>query len=63
MLCVSGAGECSGCGQCVRKTIHECADCAADIHEGEEAYFIGGEWYCTDCINNARTYIYESEEI
>ena len=47
MLCVNGTKECDGCGLCeTRKEVTVCDECGDPLYEGEEAYVIGGNYYC-----------------
>ena len=35
------------------KVVEECFECYNDLHENEECYYIGGHYYCQNCIDNA----------
>lgn len=62
MLCVSGLRECDGCGECgMNREIHTCSSCGEGLYEGNDAYYINGEYYCETCIDNSRMVI-EREE-
>lgn len=55
MLCVNGTKECDGCGMCeTRKEVTVCDECGDPLYEGEEAYVIGGNYYCESCISDAK---------
>lgn len=35
------------------KVVEECFECGNDLYENEECYYIGGNYYCQNCIDSA----------
>lgn len=35
------------------KVVEECFECGNDLYENEECYYIGGHYYCQNCIDSA----------
>lgn len=39
------------------KPLCTCHECEGEFFEGDEMYYIDGNYYCESCISNARTYL------
>lgn len=57
MCCECGMNPCSvRCPNSDDKEVFwgKCAECGESLYEGDNAYFIGDEVYCEDCVDKSR---------
>lgn len=47
--------ECDGCGDCdpQEPEYDECAECGAQIKDGDYYYTLDGKYYCQSCVDAA----------